>query len=93
MAKYFVISKSAWCGAEWSPVSGPFASKAEAQAEADKRERRPASPRGGIDIKEVVYTKVVSRTALAKMGWRDDLDLYEHLVSIEVNELRRGSVR
>jgi|GEM_PF-4526433 len=62
MKLFYVVTKTNWAASRWTPCAGPFATRAEAEAEAARWRR-------GGDIADERHAKVVSRTWLARHGY------------------------
>ncbi len=70
-ARFFVCTRTNWQGSTWGPVAGPFATRKEAEAEAEKCEEHYVGP-FGLDLKTEVHSTVRSIFSLRQAGWKDE---------------------
>ena len=78
--RFYVCTKSAWASDTWTPVAGPWSSRAAAE-DAALDYARPKAPRTLMR-----YACVMSRTALARRGWpRTERGEYELLEAMHDN--------
>ena len=78
--RFYVCTKSAWEGDRWTPVAGPWSSRAAAAAVARDYEH-PSR-----DLRSVRYARVLSRSELARRGWpRTERGEYELIEAMHDN--------